>query len=70
MPRMATGFADATRPHLEAQFDPGDERYKLKMMQGGPSLFGGQELADGALALAEWLAAAHPRADRRVATID
>jgi hypothetical protein len=36
----------------------GGERYKLMMMQGGPSLFGGQEQADGVLALAEWLAAA------------
>ena len=69
MPHMATGFAGATR-RLEAQLEPGDERYKLKMMQGGSSLFGGQEQADGVLALAEWLAAAHPRAHRRVATID
>ena len=48
---------DATALTLKLKAADG-ERYKLMMMQGGSSLFGGQEQADGVLALAEWLAAA------------
>jgi len=48
---------DATALTLKLKAADG-ERYKLVMMQGGSSLFGGQEQADGVLALAEWLAAA------------
>ena len=48
---------DATALTLELKA-AGGERYKLMMMQGGSSLFGGQEQADGVLALAKWLAAA------------
>lgn len=51
---------DATALTLKLKAADG-ERYKLMMMQGGSSLFGGQEQADGVLAVAEWLAAA--RAD-------
>jgi hypothetical protein len=48
---------DATALTLKLKASDG-ERYKLMMMRGGSSLSGGQEQADGVLALAEWLAAA------------
>jgi hypothetical protein len=46
---------DATA--LTLKVTAGGERYKLMMMRGGSSLFGGEEQAQGVVALAEWLAA-------------
>jgi hypothetical protein len=48
---------DATAVTLKVRASDG-ERYKLMMMGGGSSLFGGQQQADGVVALAGWLAAA------------
>jgi hypothetical protein len=50
---------DATALTLKVRATDG-ERYKLMMMRGGSSLFGGEEQAQGVVALAEWLAAARP----------
>jgi hypothetical protein len=47
---------DATALTLKLK-TTGGEGFKLMMMRGGSSLFGGQEQADGVVALAEWLAA-------------
>jgi hypothetical protein len=47
---------DATALTLKVRATDG-ERYKLMMMRGGSSLFGGEEQSQGVVALAEWLAA-------------
>jgi hypothetical protein len=47
---------DATALTLKVKGTDG-ERYKLMMMRGGSSLFGGEGQAQGLVALAEWLAA-------------
>jgi hypothetical protein len=48
---------DATALTLKLKTADG-ARLKLMMMRGGSSLFGGEQQADGVVALAEWLAAA------------